>query len=123
MATVRMPSSWAERKTRMAISLRLATSSFRNWRTGTGSGIGASAGGGRVSYRRPGPWPARGASRPRGRKRSGPAKGPARFALIRRRLLLALGPAADGDGHLPLGPVVGDDGDRLGQVAGLARLE
>src|SRR5215831_2956692 len=29
MATVRMPSSWEDRKTRMAISLRLATSSLR----------------------------------------------------------------------------------------------
>src|ERR1700722_14389903 len=29
MATVRTPSSWAERKTRMAISLRLATRSLR----------------------------------------------------------------------------------------------
>src|SRR5262249_11388628 len=34
MATVRTPNSWADRKTRMAISLRLATSSFLNGRRG-----------------------------------------------------------------------------------------
>src|SRR5437763_1159874 len=34
MATVRSPSSVAARKTRMEISLRLATSNFLNWRFG-----------------------------------------------------------------------------------------
>jgi hypothetical protein len=36
---VRKPSSVAARKTRMAISLRLATSNLR-WRSGGGTGVG-----------------------------------------------------------------------------------
>src|SRR3712207_3322019 len=46
MATVRMPSSWAERSTRMAISPRLATSSLRISRiNATSSGAEPGAGG------------------------------------------------------------------------------
>src|SRR5262245_55695618 len=98
MATVRMPSSWAERKTRMAISLRLATSSFLNGRTGTAAGIGISR---EVAVMIGGE-----------KKRAGPAGRPVR-RIIRRGLVLVAGLAANRDCDLALRPVVGHHGDRL----------
>src|SRR5436305_13186233 len=101
----------------MAISLRLATRSFWNERTGAGSGMGVSAGGGILSSPRSGgPTPGEPETR-----RAGP-RGPARRGEQAKCLPVALGLPADRDRHPTLGPLVGDPPGRLGQVPGLVRL-